>query len=78
MYSLALRRERHIPLRVRPVARAEKEIVGIGSWSPNRSTHGDTTAYLYVNEDHPSSDSAISYILESSINVWQLRTTVAD
>ena len=58
----------HSP-RVRPVARAEKEIVGIGSWSPNRSTHRDTTAYLYVNEDHPSSDSAISYILESSINV---------
>ena len=55
-------------LRVRLVARAEKEIIGIGSWSANRSTHGDTTAYLYVNEDHPSSDGAISYILESSIN----------
>jgi len=57
----------HSP-RVRLVARAEKEIIGIGSWSPNRSIHPDTTAYLYVNEDHPSSDSAISYILESSIN----------
>ena len=57
----------HSP-RVRLVARAENEIVGIGSWLANRSTHRDTTAYLYVNEDHPSSDSAISRILESSIN----------
>ena len=57
----------HSP-RVRLVARAEEEIIGIGSWSANRGTHRDTTAYLYVNEDHPSSDGAISYILESSIN----------
>ena len=54
--------------RVRLVARAEEEIIGIGSWSANRGTHRDTTAYLYVNEDHPSSDGAISYVLESSIN----------
>ena len=57
----------HSP-RVRLVARAEKEIIGIGSWSANRSTHRDTTAYLYVNEDHQSSDSAISSFLEFSIN----------
>ena len=57
----------HSP-RVRLVARAEKEIIAIGSWSADRSIHRDTTAYLYVNEDHPSSDSAISCILESSIN----------
>ena len=54
--------------RVRLVARTEKEIIAIGSWSANRSTHRDTTAYLYVNEDCPSSDSAINCILESSIN----------
>ena len=54
--------------RVRLVVRVEKEIIGIGSWSANRSTHQDTTAYLYVNEDHPSSDNVINYILESSIN----------
>ena len=54
--------------RVRLVARAEKRIIGIGSWSASRSAHRDSTTYLYVNEDHPSSDSAISYILESSIN----------
>lgn len=54
--------------RIRLVARAEKEIVSIGSWSANRSTHRETTAYLYVSEDHPVSASAISYILESSIN----------
>ena len=57
----------HSP-RVRLVARAEKDIIGIGSWSASRSTHRDTTAYLYINEDHPSSDSAISYILVSSVN----------
>ena len=57
----------HSP-RVRLVARAEKEIIGIGSWSANRSTHRDTTAYLYVNEDHQSSDSAISSVLEFSIS----------
>ena len=57
----------HSP-RLRLVARAEKEIIAIGSWSANHSTHRDTTAYLYVNEAHSSSDNAISYILESSIN----------
>ena len=57
----------HSP-RLRLVARTEKEVIAIGSWSASHSTHRDTAAYLYVNEDHPSSDNAISYILESAIN----------
>ena len=53
--------------RVRLTVRAGKDIVGIGSWSSRRNAE-DTFSYLYINEDHPDSDYAISYLLESSIN----------
>ncbi len=55
--------------RVRLVVRAENEIIGIGSWSRSRGLGQDTAVYLYINEDHADSDSAINHLLESSVTV---------
>ena len=54
--------------RVRLLVRAGEEMIGIGSWSGRRGADRDTSAYLYVNEDHPNADNAIGCLLEASIN----------
>ena len=54
--------------RLRLVVRAGEELIGIGSWSGRRTADRDTSGYLYINEDHPNSDNAISCLMEASIN----------
>ena len=55
--------------RVRQVVRAEKEIVGIGSWCARSRVGQDTLTFLYINEGHPNYDSAIGCLLESSMDI---------
>ena len=62
--------------RVRLIARAEREIVGIASWSTGRGVAQDNLVYLYIDENHPTYYNAIGCLLESAIsfgNYGQLR-----
>ena len=59
---------KHSP-RVRLVARAEKRMIGIASWSAGHGVVLDTSVYLYIDEDHPDSFNPIGNFLETSISV---------
>ena len=54
--------------RMRLVVQAGEMIVGIGSWDAKIGLARPTEAYLYIDEDAPSSDRAIDHLLESMIH----------
>ena len=51
------------------VISSSDQVIGVGLWSGTRGSITDAVLFLFIDEDHPDSDSAIDHILSVSANI---------